>query len=155
VLHVKKGDKVIILSGDDKGKTGKVLQIFPKEGRAIVEGVNMVFHHKKPRSAQDAGGIVKSEAPIYLSKLQVVCPECGAPARMGFAKVGEDKSRVCKKCGKAIDTKEAKKEKEKKPAKAKKEKEQAADAQETAVKATKTTAKKTAKKDQTEEKTEA
>jgi large subunit ribosomal protein L24 len=154
VLHIKKGDKVIILSGDDKGKTGKVLQILPKENRAIVEGVNMVYHHKKPRSAQEAGGIIKSEAPIYLSKLQVVCPECGAPARMGFAVIGEEKSRVCKKCGKAIDTKEAKKEKEKKPAKAKKEKtEESTDTQETAVKAAKTTARKTAKKEN--EKTEA
>lgn len=113
MLHIKKGDKVIVLSGDDKGKTGKVLQIFPKENRAIVEGINMVFKHKKPRSAQEAGGITKTEAPIYLSKLQVVCPECGAAARMGFVKAGEEKSRVCKKCSKAIDTKEAKKEKTK------------------------------------------
>lgn len=152
MLHVKKGDKVIVLSGDDKGKTGKVLQIFPKEGRAIVEGINMVYRHKKPRSAQEAGGIVKTEAPIYLSKLQVVCPECGAPARMGFAMVGDEKSRVCKKCGKAIDIKE-KKEKEKKASKSKKaakaeaesvDAAQTAEAKETAK--TAKTAKKTAQK---------
>lgn len=154
MLHVKKGDKVLVLSGDDKGKTGKVLQIFPKEGRAIVEGINMVYRHKKPRSAQETGGIIKTEAPIYLCKLQVVCPECGEPARMGFAKTGDEKSRVCKKCGKAIDIKEAKKEKEK-PAKAKKAKTEEASEQESAAKATKTPAKKTAKKEQPEEKTEA
>ncbi|NLC17002.1 MAG: 50S ribosomal protein L24 [Clostridiales bacterium] len=113
MLHVKKGDKVIILSGDEKGKTGKVLQIFPKQNRAIVEGVNIVHHHKKPKSAQEAGGITKSEAPIYLCKLQVICPSCGMPARVGFVKSGDEKSRVCKKCGKPIDSKEIKKEKTK------------------------------------------
>jgi large subunit ribosomal protein L24 len=121
VLHIKKGDKVKILSGDEKGKTGKVLEIHPKDSRAIVEGLNMLSHHKKPRSAQEAGGITKSEAPINLSKLQVVCPACGAAARMGFVISGDKKSRVCKKCGKSIDDKDVKKEKEKTKAKAKKE----------------------------------
>ena len=121
MLHIKKGDKVKILSGDEKGKTGKVLEVFPKDSRAIVEGINIVSRHKKPRSAQEAGGITKSEAPVGLSKLQVVCPACGAAARVGFVIEGDKKSRVCKKCGKTIDNKEIKKEKEKTKAKAKKE----------------------------------
>ena len=121
MLHIKKGDKVKILSGDEKGKTGKVLEMFPKDNRAIVEGINIVSRHKKPRSAQEAGGITKTEAPIGLSKLQVVCPVCGTAARMGFVIEGDKKSRVCKKCGKAIDNKDIKKEKEKAKSKAKKE----------------------------------
>ena len=124
MLHIKKGDKVKILSGDEKGKTGKVLEMFPKDNRAIVEGINMVSRHKKPRSAQEAGGITKTEAPIGLSKLQVVCPVCGTAARMGFVIEGDKKSRVCKKCGKAIDNKDIKQEK----AKSKAKKEQAQDA---------------------------
>lgn len=117
MLHVKKGDKVKILSGDEKGKTGKVLEIFPKDSRAIIEGVNIVSRHKKPRSAQEAGGITKVEAPVGLSKLQVLCPICGAAARMGFVIKDDKKSRVCKKCGKPIDNKEIKKEKTKSKAK--------------------------------------
>ncbi|HEY8390592.1 MAG TPA: 50S ribosomal protein L24 [Clostridia bacterium] len=131
MLHIKKGDKVKILSGDEKGKTGKVLEIRPKDGSAIVEGINIVSRHKKPRSAQEAGGITKSEAPINLSKLQVICPECGAAARVGFVIKDDKKSRVCKKCGKAIDNKEVKKEKEKTKSKAKKEQDVATEASKT------------------------
>lgn len=110
MLHIKKGDTVIIRSGEEKGKSGKVLEVHPKESKAIVEGMNFAFHHKKPRKAQEAGGITKSEAPIHLSKLQVVCPECGASTRVGFTVIDNKKVRTCKKCEKVID-KEAKKEK--------------------------------------------
>jgi len=149
VLHVKKGDKVIVLSGDEKGKTGKVLQIFPKQNRAIVEGVNIVSRHKKPRSAQEAGGITKSEAPIYLSKLQVICPSCGMAARMGFVKAGNDKTRVCKKCGKVIDSKEIKKEKAKSAKTIKKEQADAPKEEPAKKTQTKTTTQKTQTKSST------
>lgn len=103
MLHIRKGDKVMVLSGEEKGKTGKVLQIFPAESKAIVEGVNIVAHHKKPRSAQEAGGIQKSEAPIHISKLQVICPETGVPTRVSFAIVDGEKVRISKKSGNPID----------------------------------------------------
>lgn len=104
-LHVKTGDTVVILSGDDKGNTGKVLAVSPKEGKVIIEGRNLVTKHVKPRRMGEQGGIVKAEAAIYASKVQLVCPNCNKPTRAGH-KVLEDgsKVRVCKnpKCGKTF-----------------------------------------------------
>ena len=102
-LHVKTGDNVMVISGKDKGKTGKVLQTSPKEGKVIVEGLNMVTKHVKPRRVGEAGGIVQAEGALYASKVQVVCPHCGKPTRVGH-KVLKDgsKERVCKKCGEAL-----------------------------------------------------
>jgi len=101
-LHVKTGDTVVILSGKDKGKKGKVLETSPKEQKVIVEGCNMVTKHVKPTRAGQAGGIVKAEGAIYACKVMAVCPKCGKPTRVAH-KVNEDgtKSRVCKKanCG--------------------------------------------------------
>ena len=99
-LHVKTGDNVMVISGKDKGKTGKVLQTSPKEGKVIVEGLNMVTKHVKPRRQGEQGGIVKAEGAMYACKVQVVCPKCSAAVRTGH-KVAEDgsKLRVCKKCG--------------------------------------------------------
>ena len=101
-LHVKVGDTVILLTGDDKdrGKQGKVLEVSPKEGKVIVEGLNMVKKHVKPRKAGDPSGIIETEAAIYASKVQLVCPKCGKPTRVGH-KIYADgkKDRVCKKCG--------------------------------------------------------
>ena len=102
-LHVKTGDNVMIISGKDKGKTGKVLQTSPKEGKVIVEGLNMVTKHVKPRRQGEQGGIVKAEAPMYACKAMLVCPKCGKATRVGHAYEGDKKVRVCKKCGKNID----------------------------------------------------
>ena len=98
-LHVRKDDTVVILSGKDKGKKGKVLETSPKEQKLIVEGVNMVTKHVKPRRQGEAGGIVKAEGAFYASKAMLVCPSCGKATRVAH-KVLEDgtKKRACKKC---------------------------------------------------------
>ena len=101
-MNIKVGDTVKILTGDeqDKGKTGKVLQVSPKEGKVIVESINIVKKHAKPRKAGDPSGIIETESAIYACKVQVVCPKCNKPTRIG-TKLYEDgkKDRMCKKCG--------------------------------------------------------
>ena len=96
-VHVKKGDTVIILSGKDKGKKGKVLEVSPTEQKVIVEGCNMITKHAKPRKMGETGGIIKAEAPLYACKVMLVCPKCGKPTRLGHT-VDKDgkKVRVCK-----------------------------------------------------------
>lgn len=102
-VHVKTGDTVIVLSGKNKGKKGKVLAVSPKEGKVIVERVNMVSKHVKPRKMGEQGGIVKAEGAMYASKVQIVCPRCHKPTRVGH-KIFEDgtKERICKKCGETL-----------------------------------------------------
>ncbi|MCD7727342.1 MAG: 50S ribosomal protein L24 [Ruminococcus sp.] len=101
-LHIKTGDTVVVLSGKDKGKKGKVLQVSPKERKVIVEGINMCTKHVKPRRQGEAGGIVKAEAAMYACKVMPVCPKCGKPTRVGH-KILDDgsKVRICKNanCG--------------------------------------------------------
>ncbi|MDD2954769.1 MAG: 50S ribosomal protein L24 [Oscillospiraceae bacterium] len=99
-VHVKKGDTVVILSGKDKSKKGKVLEVSPTEGKVIIEGCNMVTKHVKPRKMGEPGGIVKAEAPLYASKVMLVCPKCGKPTRLAHA-IDKDgkKKRVCKNAG--------------------------------------------------------
>lgn len=105
-VHVKTGDTVLIMSGRDKGKKGKVLAVSPSEGKVIVEGRNMVSKHVKPRRAGEQGGIVKAESAIYACKVQIVCPRCGKPTRVAhkihFEEVnGRQKrvsERICAKC---------------------------------------------------------
>lgn len=101
-LHVKTGDTVQILSGRDAGKQGKVLAVSPKEGKVIVEKLNMVTKHVKPRRMGEEGGIVKAEGALYACKVQVVCPHCNKPVRTGHKVEDGKKTRVCKKCGKAL-----------------------------------------------------
>ncbi|MEM1485183.1 50S ribosomal protein L24 [Oscillospiraceae bacterium PP1C4] len=101
-VHVKKGDTVIVLSGKDKGKKGKVLEVSPKEQKIIVESVNMVTKHVKPRKMGDQGGIVKAEGAMYASKVMLVCPKCGKPTRVAHKFLNDgSKERLCKnsKCG--------------------------------------------------------
>ena len=98
-MKIKTGDNVIVLSGKDKGKTGKVLRADPKGQKVIVEGVNVATKHQRPRKQGEEGGIIKIETPIYASKLQVVCPKCGKATRVGHTIENGTKSRVCKKCG--------------------------------------------------------
>lgn len=103
-MRIRRGDVVQVISGDDKGKRGKILKVFRKKGRAVVEGVNFVKRHTRPTRTGQPGGIVEKEAPVHLSNLEVVCPGCGKPARVGF-EIGSDgsKSRVCKRCGEVIE----------------------------------------------------
>ena len=104
-LFVKTGDTVVLLTGDkkDRGQTGKVLEVSPKEGKVIVEGLNKVKKHVKPRKAGDPSGIIETESAIYASKVMVVCPKCGKPTRVAH-KIYEDgtKDRICKKCGEVL-----------------------------------------------------
>ena len=105
-MEIRKDDTVVVLSGKDKGKKGKVLAAQPKAGKVIVAGVNVASKHRKPRNQQDEGGIIKMETPIYACKVQVVCPKCGKATRVGHKTIetsdGKTKSiRVCKhkECG--------------------------------------------------------
>ena len=98
-MNVKKGDTVIVLSGKDKGKQGKVLGTLASESKVVVEGINKVTCHIKPRRQGEEGGIVKREAAIYASKVQVVCPKCGKGTRVAHKIEDGKKSRICKKCG--------------------------------------------------------
>ena len=106
-MHVKKDDTVLIISGDDRGKQGKVLAVSPKEGKVIVEGLNMVKKHVKPRKAGDPSGIIEAEGALYASKVQVVCPACKKPTRVGHKKIAGDNGkmrsvRICKECGEEL-----------------------------------------------------
>ena len=98
-MNVKKGDTVVVLSGKDKGKKGKVTSTMPKESKVVVEGVNMVTCHTKPRRQGEEGGIVRREAALYASKVQVVCPKCGKGTRVAHKIEDGKKIRVCKHCG--------------------------------------------------------
>ncbi len=98
-VHVKTGDEVIVINGKYHGQKGKVLAVSPAEGKVIVEGINIITKHVKPRRMGETGGLVKAESALYASKVQLVCPECGKPTRVGHDGQGKDKKRVCKKCG--------------------------------------------------------
>lgn len=102
-VHVKKGDTVYIISGKDKGKTGKVLEVSPSEGKVIVEGCNKVTKHVKPRKMGEQGGIVKAEGPIYACKVKLYCTKCHKPTPIKH-KLFDDgtKARVCRHCGETL-----------------------------------------------------
>ncbi|MBD3879957.1 MAG: 50S ribosomal protein L24 [Selenomonadaceae bacterium] len=102
-LHVKKGDTVVVLSGKDKGKQGKVISAMPKAGKVVVEGVNKVKRHSKPSLKVPQGGIITKEMPLHACKVQLVCPACNKPTRIGHKDVNGKNSRVCKKCGEVIE----------------------------------------------------
>ena len=101
-MKIKKGDAVVVLSGKDKGKQGKVQVVIPSDRKVVVEGVNIVTCHTKPRRQGETGGIVKREAAIYASKVQVVCPKCSKATRVAYKIEDGKKSRVCKHCGAAL-----------------------------------------------------
>ena len=100
MFKIKKGDTVKVIAGADKDKEGKVIAVNHKNNTVLVEGVNMITKHTKPSMANQNGGIVHQEAPIYASKVMLVCPSCGKPTRIAH-KILEDgsKVRLCKKCG--------------------------------------------------------
>ena len=102
-LKIKKNDTVVVLSGKDKGKQGKVLEAMPADRKVIVEGINMVSRHTKPRKQGEQGGILQKEAPIYACKVQKVCPKCNKPTRPAHKLLADGKKVcVCKKCGAEI-----------------------------------------------------
>ena len=102
-LHLKKDDTVLILSGDERGSTGKVLEVSPKEGKVIIEGRNKVKKHVKPRKMGDTGGIIEAEGALYACKVQIVCPACKKPTRVGHKMLADGtKQRICKRCGEAL-----------------------------------------------------
>ena len=101
-LHVKKGDNVLVISGKNKGAKGNIIKTFPKDGRILVEGVNIATKHKKPRGAGQAGGRIQMEAPFDASNVMLVCGKCNKATRVAH-QIQDGKSvRICKKCGAAI-----------------------------------------------------
>ncbi len=101
-MKIKTGDKVVVLSGKDKGKTGKVTSADPKSLKVTVEGVNVATKHQKAQKKGQDGGIIKVETPIYVNKVQLVCPKCDKGVRAGYKFVDGKKIRVCVKCGAEI-----------------------------------------------------
>lgn len=101
-LHVKKGDTVVVLSGKDKGKQGKIIQAMPKKSQVVVEDVNKVKRHSKPSLKAPQGGIISKEMPLDVCKVQLVCPACNKPTRIAHKLVDGKNLRVCKKCGEVV-----------------------------------------------------
>jgi large subunit ribosomal protein L24 len=99
---IRKGDKVVVLAGKDKGRTGEVLRVMPKEDRAVVRGINIVIRHQRQTQSQE-GGLIRKEAPIHLSNLAVADPKDGKPTRVGFKMEGENKVRFAKRSGETIN----------------------------------------------------
>ena len=102
-MKLKKGDKVIVIAGADKGKTGTIQKVFPKLNRVVIDGVNVHKKHMKPRQNNPEGSIVEIFAPIDASNVMVICPACEKPTRIKHAVVDGKKVRVCKKCGEQLD----------------------------------------------------
>ena len=103
MMRIIKNDTVKVISGNQKGKTGKVLKVFPKKNRIIVEKVRLVKRHQRKRSVTDQGGIVEKEAPIHTSNVLLVCPKCSKPSRTGVGLLADGKKvRVCKSCSEML-----------------------------------------------------
>ncbi len=103
MLHLKKKDKVIVLSGKEKGKKGEVLKLIPEDSKVIVSHINFVKKHSRPNPKKGSGGIVQQEAPIAISKVMLLCTKCNQPTRIRMDKLADGKKvRVCKKCGEIL-----------------------------------------------------
>ncbi|MBI2885812.1 MAG: 50S ribosomal protein L24 [Chloroflexi bacterium] len=101
---IKKNDSVLVIAGRERGKRGKVAQVFPATARVLVEGVNIVKRHARPRGATQPGGIVEKEASLHLSNVMLVCNKCDHPVRAGFKALDDgSKVRICRRCGEVID----------------------------------------------------
>ena len=102
---IRKNDNVLVTTGKDRGKRGRVLRVLPEKHRLVVEGVNFVKRHTKPNPSQNVkGGIMEREAPLHASNVQLVCPECGAPTRVGRRRLDDGrKVRICRKCEGVVD----------------------------------------------------
>lgn len=127
-MEIKKGDNVVVLTGKDKGKKAAVIKAYPAENKVVLEGLNMVTKHMKPRGANQPGGKVDQPAAIDASNVMLVCPECGKATRIAHEKADGKNVRKCKKCGAILDGKQAKKATAKK-ATAKKSTKKAAEAE--------------------------
>jgi large subunit ribosomal protein L24 len=107
-MYIRKEDQVLVISGNHRGRKGKVLKLFPERDRVIVEGVNFIKRHTRPTQRNPQGGIVEKEAPIHVSNLMLVCPKCNTPTRVNFqvrsadGKASRNKARICKNCGEMI-----------------------------------------------------
>lgn len=101
-MKIRKGDTILVVSGKDKGKKGKVLKSMPHGDRILVEGINLVKKHVKPKKQGEKGQIVQLPSPLSVSNVKIICPKCSKPARVGYKKEGKNKYRVCKKCQQEI-----------------------------------------------------
>lgn len=102
-MKVRKGDKVFIISGKDKGKNGTISKVFPKDGLAVVDGINLVKKAMKSSQKNPKGGFIEKPAPLAVANIQVICPSCGKSARLGYKTLKDgSKERICKKCDQAI-----------------------------------------------------
>ncbi len=102
-MKIKKGDTVLIISGKDRGKKGKAVNIFPEQGKIIVEGLNLRKKHVKPKKQGEKGQIVEIPGPINVSNVKLICPKCKKAVRTGYSLEGDSKFRICKKCQQKID----------------------------------------------------
>lgn len=96
---IQTGDQVLITNGQDKGKTGKVVRVLPEENRVVVEGLNLQKKNIRPQKKEESGQVVEFPAPMDVSNVRLICSSCNEPTRVGFSKEGDEKFRVCKKCG--------------------------------------------------------
>jgi large subunit ribosomal protein L24 len=107
-MHIRKDDQVLVISGNHRGKKGRVLKIFPERDRVIVEGVHLIKRHTRPTQRNPQGGIVEKEGPVHVSNLMLVCPKCNTPTRVSFrirlseGKASRNRARICKNCGEMI-----------------------------------------------------
>lgn len=105
-MFIKKNDYIEVISGKEKGRRGKVLKIFPKANRVLVEHINLVKKHTRPRGQEIKGGIIKKEAPLNVSNVMLVCNKCDKPRRIGYKTLSDGKKvRICRKCGEMIEAK--------------------------------------------------
>ena len=103
-MQIRKYDSVMVITGKERGKTGKVLRVLPDKDAIIIERINLVKRHSKPRGPQQPGGIVEKEASIHVSNLMIMCDKCNAPVRMGTKILSDGKKiRICRRCGEALD----------------------------------------------------
>ncbi len=102
-MKIKRDDTVLVIAGKDRGKTGKVHRVLPREGKVVVAGVNIVKRHTKPRGAARQAGIIEREAPLHASKVALICTRCNKPTRVGYRLLGDgSKARYCKRCDEVI-----------------------------------------------------
>jgi len=101
-MKIKKGDTVLVISGKDKGKKGKILKAFPKERKVLVEGVHIMKKHQKPKKTGEKGQIIEKPAPISVSNVKLICSKCNKAVRIGYKIIDNKKYRICKKCNKQI-----------------------------------------------------
>ena len=101
-MKIKKGDTALIASGKDRGRKGKVIEAFPKEGRILVEGINLRKKHQRPRRTGEKGQIIEMPVPIHISNVKLICPKCGKATRIKYKITEGKKYRICKKCGQEI-----------------------------------------------------